>query len=363
MNRKLIAMFCVLVISAAVANAQTAQAPPKTPPPQTSAGPGQSWAPPPEAQRLAAQIAAYATAQCGGKDTDAATDCRVKALWAATQCPDKMTATLSETKAGSSNCATHEPGFGYEVSSIKPRKNDGETSSTLGPTSDGYRATNAIMINIIRLAYSARVQMQFPREPAWLYDIRFDVEAKFAPEVGEALLKLSRDDRALVQRYMMLQLLKERMNFAAHVETKEVPAYDLVVGKNGPRMKVAEPSTNGVGSLMIPRMVGGRLVTNFTRMPMSVLALNLTGPAGRPVFDKTGLTGIYDFTLEYVREQDLAATVPGDSASESAVVTPADPAGPSLLSVLEDQLGLKLVPSRGPMKVVVIEHMDKPGGN
>jgi uncharacterized protein (TIGR03435 family) len=81
------------------------------------------------------------------------------------------------------------------------------------------------------------------------------------------------------------------------------------------------------------------------------------------VFDKTGLAGIYDFTLEYVREQDLAVTVPGDSASGTPVVTPTDPAGPSLMAALEDQLGLKLVPSRGPMKVVVIDHMDKPNAN
>ena len=81
------------------------------------------------------------------------------------------------------------------------------------------------------------------------------------------------------------------------------------------------------------------------------------------MFDKTGLTGIYDFTLEYVREQDLAATVPGDSASGTIVATPPDPTGPSLMSALEDQLGLKLVPSRGLIKVIVIDHIDKPNAN
>ena len=89
----------------------------------------------------------------------------------------------------------------------------------------------------------------------------------------------------------------------------------------------------------------------------------MTGADGRPVVDKTGLTGLYDFTLEYVREQDLAATAPGDSASGTAVVTPPDPTGPSLMSALEDQLGLKLVPSRGLIKVVVIDHIDKPNAN
>jgi uncharacterized protein (TIGR03435 family) len=350
-------------MAAAAASAQTAQAPPKAAPPPVPPGPTRNAAPSPEVQRLAAQISDYATTQCGGKDADAATGCRVKALWAATQCPEQMTAASTELKTGSSNCTIHDPGFQYEVSSIKPRKNDGATYTSLGPTSDGYRGTNLIMINLVMNAYWAGEHIEFTGQPSWLQDLRFDVEAKFGPEVGEALQKLGRDDRGLVQRYMMQQLLKERMNFAAHVETKEVPSYDLVVAKNGPKMKAAEPSTSGVGSLMIPRIIRGRLVTNFTRMPMSVLAFNLTGPAGRPVFDKTGLAGIYDFTLEYVREQDLAAAVPGDNASGTPVVTPTDPAGPSLMAALEDQLGLKLVPSRGPINVVVIDHIAKPNAN
>jgi len=363
MRRKLVSIFCIFAMGAVAASAQTMQVQPKTGPHPALSSPSRNAVPSPELQRLAAQISDYATAQCGDKDADATTDCRVKALWAATQCPEKMTTASAELKTGSSNCAIHDLGFQYEVSSIKPRKNDGDSRASLNPTSDGYRGTNFTMINLVLNAYWNGEHIEVTGQPSWLQDLHFDVEAKFGPDVGEALMKLGRDDRGLVQRYMLLQLLKERMNFAAHVETKEVPSYDLVVAKNGPKMKAAEPSTSGIGSLMIPRLVRGRLVTNFTSMPMWVLASSLTGPAGRPVFDKTELTGIYDFTLEYVREQDLAATAPGDSASGTAVVTPADPAGPSLMSALEDQLGLKLVPSRGPIKVVVIDHIDKPNAN
>jgi uncharacterized protein (TIGR03435 family) len=364
MRRKLIPMFCIFAMTAAAASAQTApQAPPKTAPPSAPSGPARNAAPSPEVQRLGAQISDYATTQCGGADADAATDCRIKALWAATQCPERMATASTESKTGSSNCTIHDPGFQYEVSSIKPHKNDGATRSSVGPTSDGYRGTNFTMINLVLNAYWNGEHIEVTGQPSWLQDLHFDVEAKFGPEVGEALMKLSRDDRGLVQRYMLLQLLKERMNFAAHVETKEVPSFDLVVAKNGPKVKVAEPSTSGVGSQMVPRLIHGRLVTDFTRTPMWVLASRLTGPDGRPVFDKTGLAGIYDFTLEYVREQDLTATMPGDSASGTPVVPPPDPAGPSLMSALEDQLGLKLVPSRGPIKIIVIDHIDKPNAN
>jgi hypothetical protein len=221
MKRKLMRLFCIFVISSAAANAQ---APPKTPPPPASPGMVRNAEPSPEVQRLGAQIAAYATAQCGGADAEAAPDCRAKALWVAAQCPEKMAATPSEMKTGSRNCAPQQPSFEYEVSSIKLHKNDGSQSSSFGHTTDGYRAQNEMMINIITNAYWTGLQFNVAGGPAWLQDLRFDIEAKFAPEVGEALMKLSRDDRWFVQRYMMQKLLKERMNLAAHVETKAVPA-------------------------------------------------------------------------------------------------------------------------------------------
>jgi uncharacterized protein (TIGR03435 family) len=185
---------------------------------------------------------------------------------------------------------------------------------------------------------------------------------KILPPAAPPGLVRNVDPSPEVQRYMLQKLLKERMNFAAHIETKEVPSYDLVVGKNGPKMKVAEPSTDGTGSMMIPRVNQGRMVLDITKMRMTTLAANLSPRVGRPVFDKTGLTDMYDFKLEYVPEQDLAV-VPTDGGSGSTVVPVSDPAGPTVLSAVEDQLGLKLVPSRGLLKIVVIDHVDKPEAN
>jgi|SRR5579864_5110878 len=355
MKRKLILFLCTIGLMTAAAKAQ---APPKTPPPPGLQGLGQPpAAPTPEALKLAKQISDYATAQCGGKDGGAAPDCRIKALWAATQCPDKVTETPADAKTASVHCPASEQGFEYEVSSIKPHKDDGQNFSFVGSTADGYRATNITMQNTVLNAFSTGLQIQITGGPAWINELRFDLEAKYVPEVGDALKTLSREDRGFVQRYMMLQILKERMNFAAHVDTKEVPAYDLVIGKNGPKLKAADPNAKNNGSMSI-RPDQGKTVLTGTGMQIANLARNLSGPAGRPVFDKTGLNGIYDVTLEYVREQSLSASVPGDGAA-----APPDPGGPSILAALEDQLGLKLVPSRGPMQVVVIEHMDKPDAN
>jgi uncharacterized protein (TIGR03435 family) len=359
MKRKLNLIFCAIAMTAMLAvaaSAQTAQAPPKAPPPPAVIG---VPPPSPEAQRLAAQIAAYATAQCGGQDAAAAPDCRIKALWAATQCPDEVTAQSADAKTETANCKVPEGTFEYEVSSIKLHKDDGHNYMTFNGTADGYRTTNITMKGLVLNAFSSGLQIQITGAPAWADDVHYDVEAKSVPEVADAMKKLNRDDRAFVQRCMMQQVLKERMNFAGHIDTKEVPAYDLVVGKNGPKLKVSDPNAKDNGTMRMMQTDQGKSLLTAKGLPMSQLARNLSGPAGKPVFDKTGLTGTYDVTLEYAREPNLSAAVPGEGPS----VTPADSAGPSILGAVEEQLGLKLVPSHGPMQVVVIEHMDKPDAN
>jgi uncharacterized protein (TIGR03435 family) len=317
----------------------------------------------PEAQKLAAQISDYATAQCGGKDAVGAPDCRIKILWAATNCPDRVAeSSADKTQTNSQPCKVPDGGFEYDVSSIKPHKDEGQNSfSFVGNTPDGYRATNMNMRNAVMNAYAAGMQIEITGAPSWFDDARFDVEAKYVPEVADAIKKLTPADRGFVQRCMMQQLLKERTKLAVRIETKEVPAYDLIVGKNGPKLKDADPNAKDNGSMRM-MMDQGKMVLTAKGMQMSNFARNLSGSAGRPVFDKTGLTGKYDVTMEYAREQSLSATVPNASPSGSAPAAPPDPIGPSVFDSVE-ALGLKLVPSRGPMMVVVIEHMEKPDAN
>jgi uncharacterized protein (TIGR03435 family) len=272
-----------------------------------------------------------------------------------------MAAPRNDTKTDSAHCTVPEHGFEFDVASIKLHKDDGTGNMMVGPTPDGYRAINVPMQNLVQNAYSTGLQMQITGGPTWMREIRYDIEGKYVPEVADAIKKLNRDDRQFVQRYMMQQLLKERMNFAAHVETKEVPSYDLVVGKNGPKLTAADPNAKDNG-MMRMQMDQGKMVLNAKGLQMSGLARQLGGTAGRPVFDKTGLTGMYDFTLEYARDQGLSAGTPEGAASGTGPTMPADPAGPSLLDAVE-QLGLKLVPSRGPMMVVAIERMEKPDAN
>ncbi len=97
---------------------------------------------------------------------------------------------------------------------------------------------------------------------------------------------------------------------------------------------------------------------------MTYLSHIISGSAGRPVFDKTGLTGFYSFTLEYPIQQTLSAAAPQGTDTSAGLIAAPDPSGgaPTIMDAIST-LGLKLVPSRGPMTVVVIEHIDKPDVN
>ncbi len=110
----------------------------------------------PEVQKLSVQISDYATAQCGGKDAVAAPDCRIKILWEVTQCPERVTETSADkTQSDAPPCKVPDGQFEYDVSSIKPHKDEGRNFSTVGNTIDGFHAVNMTMKNAVLNAYSA----------------------------------------------------------------------------------------------------------------------------------------------------------------------------------------------------------------
>jgi uncharacterized protein (TIGR03435 family) len=342
----------------ASAKAQGAPQAGKTPPP-TMVGP---TPPTPQERALALAIAKTATANCGGKDADAAPDCRIKELWQLTQCPPQDASTSAGPSAAAQPCTAAGGRFEFDVASIKPHKDDGNSGMMVGGAPDAWRTINGTMQNTVLNAYSTGLQMEITGGPSWMTDLHYDIEAKYTPEVVDAMKKLAPDDRGFVRRYMLQQLLKERANLTVRIETKEVPAYDLVIGKNGSKLKEADPNSKENGSMNI-HSEQGKTVLTAKGMQLANLARNLSGAAGRPVFDKTGLTGIYDIDLTYGREQNLSASAPDGGASGTGPAMPSDPGGPPIMAALEEQLGLKLVPSRGPKMVVVIEHIDKPDAN
>ena len=214
--------------------------------------------------------------------------------------------------------------------------------------------------------------------PAWTTSNRFDIEAKVAPEDAPKLEKLTADQR----RSMLLPLLAERFNLKYHHETRELPMYALVVAKGGPKLaesKELEPGPSESGAAGTQKgplnlrgrtsMMPGRIESHGSTMDM--LAHSLYSPLGRTIVDKTGLTGNYDYTLQWTVDDGSlppgglsgAAGVGGLGGAPTRDTSTEDAGSPSLFTAIEEQLGLKIESSKGPVDVIVIDHLDLPSAN
>ena len=322
-----------------------------------------------DSQKLKARITAYADAQCKGKNGDDLEVCRLESLWAATQCdPDALERQAKPDANGGVGCTVPKGGFTFDVVSIKlhePKPGERRTSQTVGVTLDGYRSLNTSIISLIINAYNTAglKPIDITGGPRWITEDRYDFEGKYTPEVADAINRLARDDYTFVLGCLLRRVLKERMNFGAHLDTKETAAFDLVVGKNGPRLQDADLTAKDTGDTIVradPEKRGMILAT-LKGARMAVLARIISQPAGRPVFDKTGLTGMYDIVLSYQLEQPQSMQS-GANTAGNTLVAPSDSEAPTIFNAIE-ALGLKLVPSHEPMMSVVVDHIDKPSAN
>jgi uncharacterized protein (TIGR03435 family) len=179
---------------------------------------------------------------------------------------------------------------------------------------------------------------------------------------------------------MMQRMLADRFQLAVHTETRELPVYALTVarsnGRLGPNLRTAAtdcealigqmlkgaqgggpppaaPQRPGGGPACGMRFDGRRVTAGGTSM--AALARSLAGPVGRLVEDRTGLAGGFDFDFEFT--VDPAAAPPG------APLPPPDANAPSIFTALEEQLGLKLEPTRAPVDVLVIDRAERPTEN
>jgi uncharacterized protein (TIGR03435 family) len=143
-----------------------------------------------------------------------------------------------------------------------------------------------------------------------------------------------------------------------HRETGQLPIYALVVAKSGAKIRPAagEPS---LGGLTMRGGDAGQMVVTGSSVPMAALARLLSSRVEHAVVDMTDLKGDYDFKMSF--SPDMAPPQPpGDGAGQPAGV---DTAGPSIFTALQEQLGLRLEPRKGPVEVVVIDGVEKPSEN
>jgi uncharacterized protein (TIGR03435 family) len=258
----------------------------------------------------------------------------------------------------------------FEVATVKLTKAD-EDQTMLMFTADGISIHGVPMKMLVREAFNIEDD-RILNEPAWLKN-RYDIEAKVDADDAPKLKNMKMDQR----RLMMLPLLEERFNLKYHHETRELPMYALVVAKSGLKMKASAPDDPakaddpakpedrdakdkprmGRHSLMMNGR--GHLESTGTGIPFLVHVL--ASQMGRTVVDKTGLTGNYDYTLQWTPD-DVGTPMAGDAGPGKGDVSP-DAGGPTLLTALEEQLGLKLESQKGTVDVIVIDHIDTPSGN
>ena len=225
----------------------------------------------------------------------------------------------------------------YEVVSIKPSKPG--TPGTIDTLPNGFRETDTTIGDLLRNAFGIFYDKQIIGMPPWTESELYDIEAKVDPDTANRWQRLTSTERRKEERPMMQALLVDRCKLKFHFVTRELPVYDLVIANSGSKMKEAPRDEVETGE-----MSGGDGIT-FTAHALSVESFipTLSGTDGRLVVNKTGLGDKrFDFTLHW---------------------SPGAGSGPSLFTALEEQLGLKLVPSKGAVNVLLIDQMERPSPN
>jgi uncharacterized protein (TIGR03435 family) len=273
-----------------------------------------------------------------------------------------------------------DPMPSFEVATIKPRppftvKLPGAAS---GPTSvGGEKVVTQMMFTgpaptapaapsdmlslhvtstmLIAMAYN----LPLPTEgriiggPDWLKTESYDIQAKIADALFQAIQKMPPDQSKQQRQLMEQSLLADRFKLKVHFETRDMPVYALVAAKGGPKLT---PSKEGEAESIFVNggADGSELKATAAKLDNLARLLQMQpDTAGRMLVNQTGLAGTYNFTLKWSRDQP--------AGSDSGL--PATSESPSFFTALQEQLGLRMVPTKASMEVVVIDHIEHPTEN
>lgn len=258
--------------------------------------------------------------------------------------------------------AGHSPAqrLSFEVVSIKPNKS-GDRNGGLGPRGSRLVGTNITLYTLLMYAYRPQngriLDAQIVGAPGWAQGERFDIEAK--PE-GDARVLPGEQTREMVR-----SLLEDYFQLKIHRETRDLPVYNLILTKKGPKLSedqtpldprqaIINVATQGAQLGPLPRgtlrMVTGPTTNLLTGTGISVprIAELLQSKSDRPIIDKTDFAGLLDLQLTFRPD------VPEDASP--------DQQAPSLFTAIQD-LGLKLEPGKAPLDVLVIDRVERPREN
>jgi len=235
----------------------------------------------------------------------------------------------------------------FEVATIKP-SDPAHPEQIITLRGAEVITTNVTVHALINLAYWLHPK-QLTGGPAWTETEKFDMagtpDAPGQPNVDQ-------------MKVMIQKLLTDRFQLKFHFEKRELPVYAVRLAKTGAKITQSRDDPKGIPGWNFGRNPSGMIMA-FRNSPMSQFTAVLQNSTDRPVVDQSGLTGRYDFTLNFTPDAAMAALLGG----------PPPPAGdnpdaaPDLFAAFQQQLGLKLEPAKAPVDVMVIDKVERPSEN
>jgi bla regulator protein BlaR1 len=243
----------------------------------------------------------------------------------------------ASVRAQSQNATPAQPQF--EVATVKP--SDPNARGQFRYLPGGTAVIRGVNLRLlIQQSYDVR-DFQILGGPSWIGSDRYDITAKATAQNGT----FSAED----MRLRLQTLLSDRFRLQLHSETREMSRYELVVAKNGPKLKEDAPPTPA------GRMSWGAGFLKGDQVDIRFMTVWLTRLIEQPVGDQTGLRSTYDFELRWAPE-----STPSRRSVEPEPESAANSNGPSIFTAIQEQLGLKLEPRKGPVPILVIDHVEKP---
>jgi uncharacterized protein (TIGR03435 family) len=226
----------------------------------------------------------------------------------------------------------------FEVAAIKPNHGS-STESNMNSLPGGRLAVDNMTVQeLVKFAYGVK-DHQMDHAPRWIENERFDIAAKTATGKKASL----EDEQAQIRG-----LLEDRFQLKTHRETRQMNVYLLVVGKDGVKLTRHD---DGAGSGT--RKGCGRLTGK--RLTLDTIASVLSRQFDREVLNRTELPGKYDFQLEWTPDAGPCPAAEGGGGAAANL--------PSIFTAIQQQLGLKLEPSKGPVEILVIDRVERPSEN
>lgn len=274
------------------------------------------------------------------------------------QSPVSATSAVSQSgteqsSAAKSTALSANPVF--DVASIHPNNSDHTARTHIYSYADHghFVAINATVMQLLQYAYILP-ESRILDAPAWTKSAKYDIEGKSDPGFAEKLAALPYSEAKAQLLKMVQTLLTDRFHLAAHLESRELPVYDLVVSKGGAKFASVKDEGTTIDS---GTHSGSTTITiKSSSHATADLAEMLARFTGRVVLDKTGLEGNYTISLKFAAD-DARSGVPNTETVS------APDAGPSVFTALKEQLGLELKSSKAAVDVLVIDHIDPPTEN